>query len=174
MRDPEAKIMDAAALAAWRAELRRQGCRLVMTNGCFDILHRGHASYLHRARLLGDALLVAVNSDATVRQLKGPTRPVNHEADRSWLLAALEAVDAVVVFDTLRVTPLLEQVQPDIYVKGGDYTVESIPQDERRAAEAGGARIVFLPFVEGHSTTRVIRRIHGGGGGAGGGDAVMQ
>ncbi len=162
MRQPEDKILHSEQVLAWRRSLRERGLKLVMTNGCFDILHRGHVSYLSRARLLGDALVVAVNADAAVRALKGQDRPVHAENDRAFVLAGLEAVDAVVIFTTLRASPIISQVAPDIYVKGGDNALETIPQDERAAAEGAGARIVFLPFVEGHSTTRTIRLINGG------------
>ena len=160
MLNPETKIMTLEQALAWRAELQKKGVPLVATNGCFDILHRGHAEYLARARSLGGALLLAVNDDATIRAIKGPARPVNPEDDRAYVLAALEAVDAVVVFKTQTATPLLEAVRPDIYAKGGDYTIDTIVQEERRALEAFGCRIVILPVVPGRSTTNTIKRIN--------------
>jgi len=158
-RTPEQKIMSLEQAAAWRRRLRRRQRKLVVTNGCFDILHRGHASYLARARAAGGALLVAVNCDAAVRQLKGPGRPVNSETDRTYLLAALEAVDAVVLYDTLTATPLLQALKPDVYVKGGDYDLETMCQEERVELEAMQVRILFLPFVEGLSSTKLLRRL---------------
>jgi rfaE bifunctional protein nucleotidyltransferase chain/domain len=130
-----------------------------VTNGCFDLLHLGHVSYLEAARNQGDALLVGVNSDASVRDLKGPGRPLNSEQDRALVLAALEAVDAVCVFGESTATQFLLRTQPDLWVKGGDYTLDSLNQDERRAVEKGGGKIVILPFVEGKSTTRLVERI---------------
>ena len=149
---------------AWRAELKKAAVALVATNGCFDILHRGHAEYLARARQLGGALLLAVNDDATIRAIKGPTRPVNPEEDRAYVLASLESVDAVVVFKTQTATPLLETIRPDVYAKGGDYTIDTIVQEERRALEAFGCKIVILPAVPGRSTTTTIKRINEGAG----------
>jgi D-glycero-beta-D-manno-heptose 1-phosphate adenylyltransferase len=161
IRMPEEKMMTLEQAVAWRQRLGRR--RLVVTNGCFDLLHRGHASYLARARALGDALLVAVNSDASVRTLKGPGRPVNHEEDRVYLLAALESVDAVLLYDTMTATALLQALRPDIYVKGGDYDVNTMCQEERHALDTMQTKVVFLPFVDGHSTTRLIQRLSGSG-----------
>lgn len=162
MRNPESKIMTLEQALAWRSGLKKAGTPLVATNGCFDILHRGHVDYLARARALGGALLVAVNDDASIRAIKGPSRPVNPEEDRAWVLAALESVDAVVVFRTPTATPLLEAVRPDIYAKGGDYTIDTIVQEERRALEAFGCRIAILPAVPGRSTTNTIKKINCG------------
>jgi rfaE bifunctional protein nucleotidyltransferase chain/domain len=153
------KILTAAALPGWRDELRRRGRKLVATNGCFDLLHLGHVTYLQQARGLGDALLVGLTSDAQVRRLKGPGRPVNREADRAGVVAALESVDAVFVFPELDARSFLEAVRPDIYAKGGDYTLETINQDERRLLEKLGVRIVILPAVPGQSTTATMRRL---------------
>jgi rfaE bifunctional protein nucleotidyltransferase chain/domain len=154
-----AKILDATTLPAWRAALRASGRRLVVTNGCFDLLHAGHVSYLEAARAQGDALLVGLNGDDSVRQLKGPTRPLNTEADRARVIAALGCVDAVCVFPEMRATAFLERAQPDVYVKGGDYTLDTIDQNERRAVEGAGGRIAFIPFVPGKSTTGLVERI---------------
>lgn len=154
-----AKILDATTLPAWRAALRASGRRLVVTNGCFDLLHAGHVSYLEAARAQGDALLIGLNGDDSVRQLKGPTRPLNTEADRARVIAALGCVDAVCVFPEMRATAFLERAQPDIYVKGGDYTLDTIDQNERRAVEGAGGRIAFIPFVPGKSTTGLVERI---------------
>ena len=159
---PADKVMTLAEAVRWRETLRRAGRRLAVTNGCFDILHRGHADYLDRARRAGDALLVLLNSDSSVRELKGPERPINDEAARAFVLAALAAVDAVVIFDGKRCTSELAALRPDIYVKGGDYTVESLDPDERGALVAAGSEFRFIPFVEGFSTTATIRKMRGG------------
>lgn len=146
-------------LAAWRKAFRASGKKLVVTNGCFDLLHLGHVSYLETARNHGDALLVGVNSDASVRELKGPGRPLNSEEDRALVLAALEAVDAVCIFGDSSATQFLSMGQPDLWIKGGDYTLDSLNQDERRAVERGGGQIVILPFIQGKSTTKLVERI---------------
>ena len=153
------KVLTAEQLPQWREALRQSGRRLVVTNGCFDLLHVGHVHYLEEARSLGDALLIGVNGDASVRQLKGPERPLNNEFDRARVLAALGCVDGVVIFPEVRANQFLAQSAPDIYVKGGDYTLETINQDERWAVEGGGGRIAFLKFVEGKSTTGLIAKI---------------
>lgn len=158
-RHPRLKIMTAEQARAWRDGLRREGRRLVVTNGCFDLLHRGHAEYLHCARQLGDALLVAVNSDLSVRAIKGPERPVVGEADRAYLLGCLESVDAVVLFPEPKPLAVFAAVEPDIYVKGGDYTEETIDQEERALLRRLACAIRFIPFVEGHSTTGTIARV---------------
>jgi formyltetrahydrofolate-dependent phosphoribosylglycinamide formyltransferase len=145
-----------------RDTLEQQGKKLVFTNGCFDLLHAGHVRYLEQARALGDAMVVALNSDQSVRQLKGPERPLNPENDRAEVMAALRAVDAVVVFDDERATALIEAIRPHVYAKGGDYTVESLNREERTALEAAGTQICILPLVPGRSTTRTINKMHGG------------
>lgn len=146
-------------LPAWRATLRAGGKRLVVTNGCFDLLHPGHVTYLESARNQGDALLIGLNGDDSVRQLKGDGRPVNSEADRAAVVAALQSVDGVCIFAEKTATRFLATVQPDIYVKGGDYTLETVNQDERRVVEQAGGRIVILPFVPGKSTTAILEKI---------------
>jgi D-glycero-beta-D-manno-heptose 1-phosphate adenylyltransferase len=153
------KLLTSSQLPAWREALRQSGKRLVVTNGCFDLLHVGHVHYLEQARALGDALLIGVNADASVRQLKGPERPLNTETDRARVLAALECVDGVLVFPEMRADRFLAESKPDIYVKGGDYTLETINPDERRAVEGAGGKIAFIPFVEGKSTTGLISKI---------------
>jgi rfaE bifunctional protein nucleotidyltransferase chain/domain len=153
------KIIDWDQLPAWRAELRAAGKKLVVTNGCFDILHLGHITYLESARNMGDALLIGVNSDAATRALKGPQRPVNSEYDRSAVLAALQSVDGTCIFTDARATRFLAAAQPDIYVKGGDYTLETLDQNERRAVESAGGQIVLVPFVPGKSTTSLLEKI---------------
>ena len=153
------KIISLENLPAWRAALRARGKRLVVTNGCFDILHLGHVSYLETARNLGDALLVGMNSDAAVQELKGPGRPVNSENDRAAVLAALESVDGVCLFTERAATHFLELAEPDIYVKGGDYTLETLNQQERKAVEKVSAKIFIIPFVPGKSTTALLQKI---------------
>jgi rfaE bifunctional protein nucleotidyltransferase chain/domain len=152
------KIQTPAALADLRAEFGAQGRRLVFTNGCFDLLHVGHVRYLQQARALGDALLVALNGDISVRALKGPSRPVNNEQDRAEVLAALACVDFVTIFHTERVTELIREIRPHVYAKGGDYTVASLDPGERGALEEVGAEIRILPLVPGRSTTATLER----------------
>jgi len=153
------KILSDSTLPAWRDRLRNAGKKLVVTNGCFDILHLGHVTYLQHARAQGDALLVGVTGDSNVQKLKGPNRPVNNDQDRAAILAALESVDGVFVFPELDARKFLEKVHPDIYVKGGDYTIETINQDERRLLEKLGVKIVILPVVPGKSTTAILEKI---------------
>jgi rfaE bifunctional protein nucleotidyltransferase chain/domain len=151
------KIVDREHLAKAAAALARP---LVLTNGVFDILHRGHVTYLEQARALGAALVVAVNSDRSVRQLgKGPDRPINPDSDRVRVLAALQSVDLVTVFDEQVPLPVLELVRPDIYVKGGDYDMDTI--EEARLVRSWGGTALALPFVPGHSTTGTVNRLRG-------------
>ena len=144
-------------MRAERGRLCARGRRLVFTNGCFDVLHVGHTRYLEGARALGDALLVAVNSDRTVRELKGAGRPVMNEAERAEMLAALSAVDYVTIFDDVSPRSLIAEILPDVLVKGGDYALDQI--HGREEVEAAGGRVVALPFIEGASTTGIIERI---------------
>ena len=153
------KLQSIEKLAAVRAGLEAQGRRLVFTNGCFDLLHVGHVRYLQQARALGDALLVALNGDESVRALKGPTRPINSEQDRAEVLAALACVDFVTLFHTPRVTDVIRAVRPHIYAKGGDYTVDSLDPGERAALEEAGTEIRILPLVPGKSTTAMLERM---------------
>jgi rfaE bifunctional protein nucleotidyltransferase chain/domain len=146
-------------LPRWRKEFRSTGRKLVVTNGCFDLLHLGHVTYLESAHKEGDALLVGVNGDEGVRQLKGEGRPVNSETDRALVLASLESVQATCIFADKTATRFLERAQPDIYVKGGDYTLDTLNKDERRVVEAAGGRIVIIPFVPGKSTTGTLAKI---------------
>ena len=139
--------------------MRDSGKKLVVTNGCFDILHLGHVTYLENARNFGDLLLLGVNGDAGVRELKGPSRPVNSETDRAAVLAALESISGVCIFPERTATNFLAAAQPDIYVKGGDYTLETLNQDERRAVESAGGKILLVPFVPGKSTTGLLEKI---------------
>jgi rfaE bifunctional protein nucleotidyltransferase chain/domain len=153
------KIVAWDKLPEWRATLRASGKRLVVTNGCFDLLHLGHVTYLETARNEGDALLVGVNGDEAVRQLKGPDRPVTPEHDRAAVLAALQSVDGVCIFAEPTATRFLVAARPDIYVKGGDYTLDTLNQEERRTVEQAGGRVVIIPFVPGKSTTALLKKI---------------
>src|SRR5271154_210747 len=153
------KIIAWDKLPEWRKQFRARGKKLVVTNGCFDILHLGHVTYLETARNFGDALLVGVNGDAATRQLKGAGRPVNSESDRAAILAALESVTGVCIFTDATATKFLAAAQPDIYVKGGDYTLETLNQDERRAVESAGGKIRIIPFVPGKSTTGTFEKM---------------
>jgi rfaE bifunctional protein nucleotidyltransferase chain/domain len=141
---------------------RSQGQRIVLTNGCFDVLHKGHTRYLNQAKQLGDILVVALNSDASVRKLKGPGRPINTEADRAAVIAALSCVDYVTVFDTPTASPLIRRLRPDVYAKGGDYTPEML--EETGAVEECGGRVAILDYVAERSTSAVVNRIRAGEG----------
>ena len=158
----EGRVVEAGELARVRDMMEAEGRRLVFTNGCFDLLHAGHVRYLREARALGDALAVGLNSDRSVRELKGPDRPLNPQEDRAEVIAALGCVDYVVVFDGKRATDLLRTVRPHIYAKGGDYTPESLDPEERAALAEGGAEIRILPLVPGRSTTGLLSRLRGG------------
>lgn len=158
MTDPAAKIMSLEEAVRWREQLRREGLTVSTTNGCFDLLHRGHAEYLLAASRLADKLIVLINSDASVRALKGPTRPVNCEYDRAYLLGCFSFIDAVVVFDGKRCAAELDAIKPDAYAKGGDYTIGTLDPDERAALLDAGTKISFIPFVPDHSTTGMIEK----------------
>lgn len=151
-------VLSVDELAATSAALRANGKRLVVTNGCFDLLHLGHVRYLQAARALGDALAVGVNGDSSVRALKGDGRPLNSENARAEVLAALRAVDYVAVFPDVRATDFLQRVRPAVYAKGGDYTPESLNPEERAVLEAIGAEIKIIPYEEGFSTTALLQR----------------
>ena len=151
------KILSPEQMLRERERLRAAGKRLVFTNGVFDLLHVGHVRYLAEARTLGDALLVAINSDRTVRELKGPDRPVFNEAERAEILAALRFVDYVTVFDNISPRSLITELLPDVLVKGGDYQLDQI--HGREEVEAAGGRVISLPFVEGASTTDIIKKM---------------
>lgn len=146
-------------LIAELAPMRGQGQKVVWTNGCFDILHAGHVMYLDEARRLGDILVVGVNGDASVRAVKGERRPVNSEEDRALVLSALGSVNYVLIFPETDTVPILAQLKPDVYAKGGDYTIDTINQDERKFVEGYGGEIVLLSGVDGKSTTDIIRRM---------------
>ena len=157
--DFRGKIVSWDDLPKWRAAVRESGRKLVVTNGCFDLLHPGHVTYLENARNLGDALLVGLNGDEAVRKLKGEGRPINDEEDRAAVLAALESVTGVCIFAEPTATRFLAHAQPDIYVKGGDYTLDTLNKDERREVEKAGGKIVIIPFVPGKSTTATLAKI---------------
>jgi D-beta-D-heptose 7-phosphate kinase/D-beta-D-heptose 1-phosphate adenosyltransferase len=151
--------MTRAEAVAWREELGRQGKRVVFTNGVFDILHPGHVRYLQTARSHGDALIVAINSDRSVRAIKGPERPVNPEAERAEVITALACVDAAVVFDEDTPHDIIAAIQPDVLVKGADWAHDKIVG--RDIVEARGGVVIRVKVEEGHSTTRVIRQVKG-------------
>jgi D-beta-D-heptose 7-phosphate kinase/D-beta-D-heptose 1-phosphate adenosyltransferase len=153
------QVLTADALAERMRAERQAERRIVFTNGCFDVLHRGHVAYLRQARTLGDVLVVAINDDASTRRLKGPGRPVNPAADRAAVLAALGCVDYVVVFDTDTPIPLIEALRPDVYAKGGDYTTDML--DEAPVVTSYGGAVRILDYVPAHSTTAIVNRILG-------------
>jgi D-beta-D-heptose 7-phosphate kinase/D-beta-D-heptose 1-phosphate adenosyltransferase len=157
LRDPRGKVFDWAAAAAWRA---RVAGPVVFTNGVFDLLHPGHIDVLVGARREGAALVVGLNSDESVRRLKGPTRPVRNEAERACVLAALEMVDAVVLFTQDTPADLVARLQPDVIVKGGDYAPDTIVGAD--VVRARGGRVVVIPLVPGQSTTGIIARLQDG------------
>jgi len=154
------KILSLKKLPVWREKLRESNRRLVVTNGCFDLLHAGHVTYLEQSAAQGDLLLVGCNGDDSVRELKGSGRPVNAEEDRALVLAGLESVGAVVVFREKNAVNFLRMAQPDVYVKGGDYTLETLVTDEREVIEESGGEIVIIPFVPGKSTSSIIERMN--------------
>ncbi|MFN8532923.1 MAG: adenylyltransferase/cytidyltransferase family protein [Dehalococcoidia bacterium] len=150
-------------LKVWREDLRRAGKVLVLTNGVFDLLHVGHVRYLQGARIFGDALVVAVDSDQSVRALaKGEERPIVPAAERAEIVAALGCVDAVVIFDGPTARSVVAVLEPDVYVKGGDYADGAKPLPEAAVVEGSGGRVAFVPLAPGYSTTGLITRIRGG------------
>jgi len=151
------RVVTLEEAVAWREALGRQGRRVVFTNGVFDILHPGHVRYLTRARACGDALVVAVNSDRSVRANKGPTRPVHPEAERAEVVAALAAVDVALVFDDDTPHAVIGAIQPDVLVKGADWPADQIVG--RDIVEARGGVVIRMPVEEGHSTTAVLERL---------------
>ena len=150
-------ILDAAAAAKWREDARAAGRRVVFTNGCFDIVHAGHVHYLAWARAQGDALVLGLNSDASVRALKGPQRPYTTFADRAAVLAALRSVDVVVEFAEATPVALLERIRPDVHVKSAQYRIDELP--ERDVVERHGGRIALAPHEAGKSTTDIVARV---------------
>ncbi len=156
-RSPSSKIKARGSLKALLARARRSGKRVVFTNGCFDLIHPGHVSYLARARALGDLLVVALNADASVRKLKGPTRPVNSLKDRLIVMAALECVDYVTSFSEETPLQIIRELKPQVLVKGGDWKAKDIVGSED--VLASGGRVRSLPFLKGKSTTGILARI---------------
>jgi D-glycero-beta-D-manno-heptose 1-phosphate adenylyltransferase len=153
------KLLDLAALAELVEELKNTKKKIVFTNGCFDIIHAGHVRYLKAARQLGDLLIVGLNSDSSVSLLKGPTRPINNQEDRAEVLAALAAVDYVIIFGEQTAEKLIRVIKPDIYVKGGDYVVANLPEAE--LIDNLGGEIVLIPEVQGRSSSNIIKKITG-------------
>lgn len=151
------KILSTGRMREVREHLRSAGKRLVFTNGVFDLLHVGHVRYLSQARALGDALVVAINSDRAVRELKGPDRPVFDQDERAEILAALRDVNYIVVFDDISPRSLIKTLLPDVLVKGGDYQLDEI--HGREEVEAAGGKVISLPFVAGASTTSLLERM---------------
>jgi D-glycero-beta-D-manno-heptose 1-phosphate adenylyltransferase len=153
------KILDFDELAERAGQLRTAGEKLVATNGCFDLLHVGHVRYLHAARALGDALAVGLNGDQSVRELKGVGRPVINEIDRAEVLAALECVDFVTIFPERRATRFIQAARPAIYVKGGDYSSDTLDPEEQALLREIGAEVRILPFVPGYSTSELLEQL---------------
>ena len=154
-----AKIVELDQLPARVAALRAGGKKIVATNGCFDLLHVGHVRYLQAARGPGELLVVGINGDASTRKLKGDGRPVNNERDRAEVVAALACVDLVTIFPEVRAVRFLELAKPDIYVKGGDYTVDTLEKSERLALEKADAEIRIIRFEEGYSTSGLLEKL---------------
>ncbi len=156
---PNPKWLTLEQCVAERKKLKADKKILVLTNGCFDLLHPGHLSYLKAAAELGDELWVGLNSDASTSALKGPSRPVMNETERAYMLGGLDCVSRIFVFHEPRLTREILAIEPDIYTKAGDYTLETLNKEERAALENTGAKIRFLPFLEGYSTTKLIQKI---------------
>lgn len=153
------KVVPLEELQQRAKALRAAGKKIVATNGCFDLLHVGHVRYLNAARALGDALIVGINGDQSVRELKGPGRPVNSENDRAEIVAALECVDLVTIFPEMRATRFLELAAPDVYVKGGDYKQDTLNAEEQQVLQKIGAKIDIVPLEPGYSTSDLLARL---------------
>ena len=150
-------LVERKDIAGFCEILRKGGQKIVFTNGCFDILHAGHVTYLEAARAQGDVLVLGLNTDESVRHLKGPERPINSELDRARVVGALKAVDYVVLFGEQTAEAVIAEVKPDVYVKGGDYTLDTLP--EAKIVQSYGGRVAFIDMVEGRSTTNIINKI---------------
>ena len=150
-------LVERKDIAGFCEILRKGGQKIVFTNGCFDILHAGHVTYLEAARAQGDVLVLGLNTDESVRRLKGPERPINSELDRAKVVGALKAVDYVVLFGEQTAEAVIAEVKPDVYVKGGDYTLDTLP--EAKIVQSYGGRVAFIDMVEGRSTTNIINKI---------------
>ena len=157
----ESKIVPLKKLAERVKQLRANGKKIVATNGCFDLLHVGHIRYLKAARALGDVLVVGLNGDQSVCELKGGGRPINGQNERAELVASLESVDLVAIFPELRATHFIESVAPDVYVKGGDYSSETLNPEERAALQKIGSKIEIVPFEKGYSTSGLLEKLRG-------------
>lgn len=153
------KLKTLEELVTITRDLRRQGRQVVFTNGCFDLLHRGHVRYLDQAKTLGDVLIVAINSDASVRTLKGPDRPVMSHGERAELVASLGVVDYVIIFEEANPERVIQELEPDVLVKGGNWPVDQVVG--RQIVESRGGRVLTLPYVEGASSSELLRRIQG-------------
>jgi rfaE bifunctional protein nucleotidyltransferase chain/domain len=151
------KLIARSEIGLLASQEKQNGKRIVFTNGCFDILHAGHVRYLSAAKALGDCLILGLNSDRSVCRLKGPQRPINSQLDRAEVLAGLWAVDYVVIFDEQTAEALVTEIKPDVYVKGGDYRVEDLP--EARIVAASGGKTVLIPEVPGRSSSKIIGKI---------------
>jgi rfaE bifunctional protein nucleotidyltransferase chain/domain len=158
------KLLTLDEAVALRSKWRAAGRKVVLTNGVFDLLHTGHLYSLQAARALGDVLIVAINADASVRAIKGPTRPVQGEIERAYALGALACVDGIVVFREPRLTAEIRALRPDVYAKAGDYTLDKLNPEERAVLEEAGTKISFVPFLPGFSTTSLIAKIKAAGG----------
>lgn len=159
MKKSNEKIIPITDLSIWRESVVDEGLRVVVTNGCFDLIHIGHTTYLEEARSFGDLLLVGVNSDNSVRALKGDGRPINTELNRALVVASLECVDIVCIFDSKRATGLLEIARPNVWVKGGDYTTDSLDPTEKAAVTKSGGRIIIIPIRHQISTTQILGKL---------------
>lgn len=157
------KIIGMNELAERSKELRAAGKKLIATNGCFDLLHVGHVRYLQTARALGDGLAVGLNGDRSVGELKGIGRPINNERDRAEVLAALECVDFITIFPEMRATQFISASMPAVYVKGGDYSSETLNAEERAMLQKIGAEIRIIPFEEGYSTSLLLEKLRKAG-----------
>ena len=151
------KVVERKNITKLVQDLKSQGKTIVTTNGCFDILHVGHVRYLQATKAFADVMIVCLNSDVSVKKIKGSDRPINNENDRAEILCALECVDYVVLFDESSPVDLLCEIKPDVYTKGADYTIETLP--EAKPVMQNGGRVEFISFVEGKSTTNVIKKI---------------
>jgi len=153
-----AKILNDNEIKNEISKIKSQNKKIVFTNGCFDILHIGHVRYLEQSKSFGDILIVGLNSDLSVKKLKGPTRPINNESDRAELLCALRCVDYVTIFNENSPINLIEKIKPDIYTKGADYTIETLP--EAKTVMENNGKVEFIKFVEGKSTTNIVNKIN--------------
>lgn len=150
-------LIKEADIEEYAAILRRSGRKIVFTNGCFDILHAGHVRYLEKARSFGDVLILGLNTDASVQLIKGPSRPINNELDRAEVISALKSVDGVVLFGEPTAATLIQKIKPAVYVKGGDYTLETLPEAD--VVKQNGGHVEFVDVLAGRSTTNVIEKI---------------